>query len=225
MRKVLLSCAGFTALALIMFARHTINADAQLAVISNYQDTAQKAESTTPKINPVVAELKSVAPTLAIVEVKPGDSLITIAEANQTTAQRIYDANSDISDPSILSVGQKLRIPSVDEPLTTRVMPIPAPKPVTATQSEPITSNAPAVASGSIWDQMSQCEAGGNWARNSGNGYYGGLQFSASTWHGVGGQGLPSENSREEQIARAEILLARSGWGQWPACARKLGLL
>ena len=70
----------------------------------------------------------------------------------------------------------------------------------------------------SVWDKIAQCESGGNWSINTGNGYYGGLQFSAATWHSVGGPGLPHENSRETQIKYAKILQARSGWGQW-GCA------
>ena len=76
-----------------------------------------------------------------------------------------------------------------------------------------------------VWDRLAQCESGGNWAINTGNGYYGGLQFSASTWRAVGGTGLPHQHSREEQIKRGQILQARSGWGQWPHCASRLGLI
>lgn len=76
----------------------------------------------------------------------------------------------------------------------------------------------------SVWDRLAACESGGNWAANTGNGYYGGLQFSASTWHAVGGSGLPHQNSREEQIKRGQILQSQSGWGQWPACSAALGL-
>ena len=76
-----------------------------------------------------------------------------------------------------------------------------------------------------IWDRLAQLESGGNWSINTGNGYYGGLQFSLPTWRAVGGSGLPSNASREEQIMRAKILQARSGWGQWPATARALGLI
>lgn len=70
----------------------------------------------------------------------------------------------------------------------------------------------------SVWDKIAQCESGGNWSINTGNGYYGGLQFSAATWHSVGGPGLPHQHSREVQIKYAKILQARSGWGQW-GCA------
>ena len=69
-----------------------------------------------------------------------------------------------------------------------------------------------------VWDKIAKCESGGNWQINTGNGYYGGLQFSAPTWKSVGGPGLPHEQSREVQIKYAKILQARSGWGQW-GCA------
>ena len=75
------------------------------------------------------------------------------------------------------------------------------------------------------WDALADCESGGNWAINTGNGYYGGLQFSAATWQSVGGTGLPHEHSRETQIHFGQVLQARSGWGQWPHCAAELGLI
>jgi hypothetical protein len=75
------------------------------------------------------------------------------------------------------------------------------------------------------WDALAQCESGGNWHINTGNGYYGGLQFSAGTWHAYGGTGLPSQHSRETQIAIATKLRdASGGYGAWPACAARLGL-
>lgn len=169
------------------------------------------------------------APEPNIVIVQAGDSLSKIASANGVTAQRLFDANTGISDPNILNVGQQIRIPLPEEVLATRPMPAPAPRVATASKpaasTRRISTNAPSVADGSVWDALARCEAGGNWAINTGNGYYGGLQFSAATWAAVGGTGLPHQNSREEQILRGSILQARSGWGQWPACARILGLL
>lgn len=79
----------------------------------------------------------------------------------------------------------------------------------------------------SDWDRLAQCEAGGNWGINTGNGYHGGLQFSPSTWNAFGGgQYAPTANqaSRDQQIAVAEKVLAGQGWGAWPACSAKLGL-
>jgi uncharacterized protein YabE (DUF348 family) len=93
---------------------------------------------------------------------------------------------------------------------------------------EPAPEPAPTsnYASGStVWDQLAQCESGGNWAINTGNGYYGGLQFNLQTWQAYGGTGLPSENSRETQIAVATRLRdATGGYGSWPSCSSQLGL-
>ena len=78
-----------------------------------------------------------------------------------------------------------------------------------------------------MWDRLAGCESNHNWSANTGNGYYGGLQFLPQTWRSVGGQGMPHEASKEEQIYRAERLLEQP-WAtfsnQWPACSRMLGL-
>jgi LysM repeat protein len=183
-----------------------------------------------------------------MVEIQPGDYLDKIAKANDTTYHRLFDANDFVKNPDLIYPGDKLRIPAADEQLTKRALPSTAPvrptaepkavrqsapaqpKRTTQTQAQPQrraaqpVSSAPAVASGSVWDRLAQCESGGNWHINTGNGYYGGLQFLPSTWRAVGGTGLPHQHSREEQIKRAQILLERAGWGQWPACSAKLGL-
>jgi hypothetical protein len=88
---------------------------------------------------------------------------------------------------------------------------------------EQVTTN---FAGGStVWDALARCESGGNWAINTGNGYYGGLQFNLGTWQSYGGSGLPSNNSREEQIRIATLVRnASGGYGAWPACAASLGL-
>ncbi len=82
----------------------------------------------------------------------------------------------------------------------------------------------PATAPASTWDSLAQCESGGNWGTNTGNGYSGGLQFSASTWAAHGGTGSAATASREQQIAVAQRVQASQGWSAWPACAAKLGL-
>lgn len=85
-----------------------------------------------------------------------------------------------------------------------------------------LATNAEAAPS-AVWDKIAQCESGGNWGINTGNGYYGGLQFSPSTWRAYGGSGSAAGASREEQIAVAERVLAAQGWGAWPVCSRKAG--
>lgn len=84
----------------------------------------------------------------------------------------------------------------------------------------PTAANA---ADDATWDALAQCESGGNWAINTGNGYYGGLQFSQSTWEANGGVGNPADASREEQIRIAENVLATQGWGAWPSCSAQIG--
>ena len=83
---------------------------------------------------------------------------------------------------------------------------------------------ASAETGGTVWDKLAQCESSGNWAINTGNGFGGGLQFTPSTWHAFGGEGRAEDASRVEQIVVAERVLAKQGWGAWPACSRKLGL-
>jgi resuscitation-promoting factor RpfB len=87
-------------------------------------------------------------------------------------------------------------------------------------------TDVPPVSDGSIWDAIAGCEAGGNWAINTGNGYYGGVQFDQGTWEANGGlRYAPRADlaSREEQIAVAEVTRARQGWGAWPVCSGRAG--
>ncbi|NKQ55176.1 LysM peptidoglycan-binding domain-containing protein [Amycolatopsis sp. K13G38] len=81
----------------------------------------------------------------------------------------------------------------------------------------------PAQASSVNWDAIAQCESGGNWNTNTGNGFYGGLQFTQSTWKAYGGTGSPQGASREQQIAVAERVLQGQGIGAWPVCGKKGG--
>jgi len=74
------------------------------------------------------------------------------------------------------------------------------------------------------WEALAQCESGGNWAINTGNGYHGGLQFNLATWRGLGLGGYPHEASKAQQIAAGSKLHDQRGWQPWPACSRKLGL-
>ncbi|MET0871593.1 MAG: transglycosylase family protein [Paeniglutamicibacter terrestris] len=93
-------------------------------------------------------------------------------------------------------------------------------------KSEPKKTSTPGSVSAS-WAALAKCESGGNWSINTGNGYYGGLQFSASSWLGAGGgkyAPLPHLASPSEQVATAEKLRANGGWGHWPHCSSKLGL-
>ncbi|MCT1366555.1 transglycosylase family protein [uncultured Kocuria sp.] len=83
-------------------------------------------------------------------------------------------------------------------------------------------ATAPANAANN-WDAVAECESGGNWSTNTGNGFSGGLQFTPSTWAAYGGQGDPQSASKEQQIQVAERVLAGQGAGAWPVCGQHLG--
>jgi hypothetical protein len=98
-----------------------------------------------------------------------------------------------------------------------------------AVAGAPLLVAAPAAnaAPDSAWDKLAQCESGGRWNINTGNGYHGGLQFSPRTWSGFGGKefaAVAHQATREEQIVVAERVLAKQGWNAWPACSRKTGV-
>lgn len=87
-------------------------------------------------------------------------------------------------------------------------------------------TEVPPVSDGATWDALSRCEAGGNWAINTGNGFYGGVQFDQNTWERQGGlRYAPRADlaTREEQIAIADVTRARQGWGAWPVCSGRVG--
>ncbi len=97
-----------------------------------------------------------------------------------------------------------------------------------AVAGAPLLVAAPAyAASDSTWDKLAECESGGRWDINTGNGYHGGLQFSPRTWSAFGGKDFAPvayKASRSEQIVVAERVLAKQGWNAWPSCSRKTGV-
>ncbi|MHA6796722.1 transglycosylase family protein [Pseudonocardia bannensis] len=164
-----------------------------------------------------VVEVRQIAPPEQIIEdpelprgkrqvVEPG------VPGEQTAIMRVYVQN-----------GEEIRREQVRAGSSTP--PTPRVVKVGTNDDEP---EVPVISDGTIWDRLARCEATGNWAINTGNGYYGGLQFDASTWRAYGGTQyapLPHQASREEQIAVAtQVRDDRGGYGAWPACARKLGL-
>jgi hypothetical protein len=95
------------------------------------------------------------------------------------------------------------------------------------TASNGAAARAAAAVEGKTWDRLARCESGGNWAINSGNGYYGGLQFDLATWSAYGGMkyaARPDLATREEQITVGEALYAKRGFQPWPSCRAKLHL-
>lgn len=113
-------------------------------------------------------------------------------------------------------------------PSTPTPTPIP-PTPTNTPTPTPLPTSTPTPppadpSSNDVWEKIAECESHKNWGINSGNGYYGGLQFSQGAWNSVGGSGMPHEASREEQINRGKMLQDKRGWGVWGECAKRLGL-
>jgi len=84
-----------------------------------------------------------------------------------------------------------------------------------------VAISRPQIPNEAAWDRVAACESGGNWAINTGNGYYGGLQFSLGTWRAYGGYGYPNHNSKADQIRVAERVRTQSGLHHWPVCGRR----
>ena len=150
------------------------------------------------------------------------------AEESSTTLREVVppttEAPTTTVAPTTTAPPAPKAPPTTETPVQTMAAPAPPPPPTTTTT----TAAPPPREYGdpddpATWDRLAQCESGGNWAMNSGNGYYGGLQFSLATWRDVGGAGYPHQATKAEQIKRGKILQARSGWGAWPGCSRSLG--
>ena len=167
------------------------------------------------------------------VTVKQGDSLSKIAKKAKLSSWRpIWDLNKKIHHPNLIHPGQKLLLPVKGEKVKHRPLPALAVTRAISTErsAAPASSSGRATvtrsasAGGSVWDRLAQCESGGNWGINTGNGYSGGLQFAQGTWAANGGSGSAHNASRAEQIRVAERVRASQGWGAWPACSSRLGL-
>jgi len=159
--------------------------------------------------------------------VKAGESLAGIAKAAKLSSWRpVYDLNKSIQHPDLIYPGQKLVIPAKGEKVKHRPLPGPAIYriPEQDRSPAPATSQRSVAVGGSVWDRLAQCESGGNWAINTGNGYSGGLQFSSGTWAANGGSGSAHNASRAEQIRVAQRVQASQGWGAWPSCSARIGL-
>lgn len=258
MRQVAITAA--TALG-ALFAAHS-GSPASVAMTPNINNLLSKptvvaaAQAQVPKQNvQLAAKINPAQPGQdKTITVESGDNLSTIADANATTYVRLYDANANIDNPDLIFPGEQLRIPTADEQLADRPLPVnapaevkaeaqsaPAPAPAPVAPAAPVTTEdtstsepapatqqvtAPAVTGSSIWDSIAACESSGNWSIDTGNGFYGGLQFTASTWAAYGGLAYAPRAdlaTRDQQIAVAQKVQASQGWGAWPVCSVKAG--
>jgi len=179
------------------------------------------ASTPTPKphVKAAVAVKKPVAVPPKIHVVASGDSLSTIALAEQLPDWRpLWDANVEIQNPDLVYEGEKLVVPTgptVARPLPDGVV-VPESAPVASTGHRAVAPANYSAGAGGVLARVRMRESGGNYATNTGNGYYGAYQFSLGTWAGVGGTGLPSNASPAEQDMRAQMLYDRRGCSPWP---------
>jgi LysM repeat protein len=169
--------------------------------------------------------------------VRPGDSLSAIAAhayGNGADWPAVWWANRhQVANPDVIAAGQRLRLPASGQVpswmarAALAAVPAPAPAaPASTLQADspaPAQAAAPAAASsdGVNWAAIAACESGGNWSTSTGNGFYGGLQFTQQTWDAYGGgQYASSANlaTQAQQIAVAQRVLAGQGIGAWPVC-------
>jgi len=136
----------------------------------------------------------------------------------------MWDANADVQNPDLVYAGQKLVVPTI--PVAERPLPAGvivqdvAPVASGNVQRRSVSAANYSAGSGGWAAGVRQRESGGNYATNTGNGYYGAYQFSAGTWASVGGTGLPSNASPAEQDARAQLLYNQRGCSPWPNTCR-----
>ncbi|MGH3451671.1 MAG: transglycosylase family protein [Haloechinothrix sp.] len=166
--------------------------------------------------------------------VRTGISVVNIKEPIEAPVKKIEDSSMEAGTEKVVDEGKagekivtyritKRNSEEIErEELSSKVIREPQAEVIRVGTKEPVISDA------GVWDRLAQCESTGNWSINTGNGYYGGLQFDKGTWDAYGGDAYasyPHQASREQQIATAtKVRDDRGGYGAWPACAAKLGL-
>lgn len=183
--------------------------------------TAKKRKST-PKYG---LKEKVAAYAIGLASIVPMPSSTGVAQDNSISEQAHVEVAADTEKHTVVAASYKNELQDEDQTQQSAVVAVEAEIAVQADPQEQPQVEAP-VSQGddAVWDNLAKCESGGNWQINTGNSFYGGIQFTQGSWNAVGGSGLPSEASREEQILRGKMLQARGGWGNWPACSAQLGL-
>lgn len=151
-----------------------------------------------------------------------------VASRYLTSVKPTWVTSAQSSDTDDVSTAPRTTVrTSTGSESATRSRTIPHAQSTASVRTTPTSRSASrpaATTTGStVWDKIAQCESGGNWSINTGNGFYGGLQFTQSTWQAFGGTGSASNASRSEQIAVAQRVQASQGWGAWPVCSVQAG--
>jgi hypothetical protein len=212
----------------VAFAVSVTLAALPLLFLDNFQanaSTPAKVDATAPHDGLALTGPPAIPDLLPTTEL-PAVSTPTMAPAvvfNAAAPTTTTTAAPTTTTAAPTTTTAKPRIAALVAPTTTTTRP-PAPA-TTSTTAAPALARAsarPDPNAQSTWDQLARCESNSNWSANTGNGYYGGLQFSLATWRGLGGTGYPHQASKATQVAMGKKLYQRSGWGAWPGCQRKL---
>lgn len=181
-------------------------------VVHDLTTTTEIPAATVPQDDPALVVGKKRVTTKGVAGVRTVVETVTTVDGVETGRVPVSDVVSQAPVDEVVHVGTK------PKPVAVAAAP---PAPVAAAAGTPVAAGGSA---GSLnWAALARCESGGNPSIVSSNGLYHGLyQFSVGTWQGVGGAGLPSQASADEQTSRAQMLYARSGAGQWPVCGKNL---
>jgi hypothetical protein len=182
----------------------------------------RRAFTTTTAVSVAVALLLGlVAATTGRTGLAAAAEPVATARPDRADVRSIQDGRATLDQ--LASVAEAVAPPTTVAPTTTTAPPPPPPTVPPAPQPVATGTGYADPANPAAWDRLAQCESGGNWAANTGNGYYGGIQFSLGSWQSVGGVGRPDQASRATQIAMGQRLWNQGGWVHWPACSSKLG--
>jgi hypothetical protein len=204
----------------LAFAVSVTLAAIPLLVLDNFQATAEPSEGSKVEAAADQDEVAEVAdlvtdPASVLADEVPPSPDVTLPKATVFVAQ-----------PTTTTTAAAPTTPTTERPAPTTTT-TERPAPTTTVAAATAAVSRPDPDDDATWERLAQCEAGGNWQAVSeprnGMTYYGGLQFSLSTWQGLGGTGLPSDAPKATQIAMGKKLQARQGWDAWPTCARSLG--
>ena len=191
----------------------TASTPSKVDASQQHEAAASTDEPTIPERIPTTEAPPTTLAPLPQAVVFQADPTTTSSEAPTTTTEA--PTTTTTAKPTFVAATKPVAIVTTT---TTE-----APPATTAPAPRAAATRSPDPNAESTWDTLAKCESGGNWAADTGNGYYGGLQFSLATWRNLGGDGYPNKASKATQIAMGKKLYARSGWDAWPGCSRKLG--
>jgi hypothetical protein len=194
-------------------------------------DTASLTTSATaaPGGSPAPASAANVAPVVSMLPVPKADpaTATTVAKVKKRKAKKVVPATPEapaLSQEAVALPGSKLQLSKTPDTKASDTKASDTKASDTKAPAEGTKENTSNSSLDAAFAALRKCESGGNYKIATGNGYYGAYQFDPRTWRALGYSGLPSDAPPEVQDEAARKLLAKAGWGQWPACSRKLGL-